>query len=84
MVELLVAIIFALLGLIPLVLVIWLLIYAARAATIQVNRCQHCGYDLRNLGDVRNCPECGHPFMVNANGDAISSPQGPPAGPGPA
>lgn len=72
MVEVLVVIVFALLVLVPITLTIWLLVYAARAATSFVGRCRRCGYDLRGLEGRHECPECGQPFIVNAHGDAIS------------
>ncbi|MBI1338580.1 MAG: hypothetical protein GC164_16680 [Phycisphaera sp.] len=69
---LVIVVVFSLLGLIPLTLVIWLLVYAARSATVQVGRCAGCGYDLAHLGESRACPECGLAFTRNARGDAVS------------
>ncbi len=71
-VQWLIGIIFAMIVLGPLGLTIWLLCHAARAATRAVGRCRSCGYDLRRLGPRRQCPECGRPFRINEDGDAIS------------
>lgn len=72
MVEWIVGIVFGLIVLAPITLTLTLLVYAARAATLCVGKCRRCGYDLRGLGDVRACPECGKGFVVNGRGDAIS------------
>lgn len=72
MLEVLIGLIFALLVLIPITLTLWLLVYAARAATRMVGACRRCGYDLRGLGERTRCPECGQPFEINARGDAVS------------
>jgi len=72
MIAFLIGAVFSLFVLIPLVLVLWLLVYAARAATVSVGRCARCGYDLRGLGERRACPECGLGFRVNAAGDPLS------------
>ena len=72
MTKLLIAAMFVVLVVLPIVLTIWLLIYAAHKATHVVGRCKQCGYDLRDLGDRRACPECGFPFTVNRRGDVIS------------
>ena len=42
---------------VPLMLTIWLLAYAAGAATVRIGYCRRCQYDLRGLGDRRCCPE---------------------------
>ncbi len=72
MVGVMVTIVFAGLALAPMVCVVWLLVYAARASTVTVGRCRRCGYDLRQLGASRACPECGEAFVVNERGDAVS------------
>ncbi len=72
MIGFLIGLVFSLLVLIPLTLTIWLLVYAATSATSHVGRCRRCQYDLRDLGDSRHCPECGHPFVIDARGDVIS------------
>ena len=30
--------------------------------------CRKCHYDLRRLGDIRQCPECGTPFSPDVPG----------------
>lgn len=72
MISFFIGLIFSLLVLIPLSLTIWLLIFAATSATTHVGRCRRCRYDLRHLGEIRRCPECGHPFIINEQGDPIS------------
>ena len=37
-----------------------------------IGRCRGCRYDLRGLGDIRRCPECGQPFEVDVRGNAVS------------
>ncbi|MCE9590918.1 MAG: hypothetical protein K8S99_10375 [Planctomycetes bacterium] len=70
--DLLFIVVFGVFTLIPLTLVVWLLVFAARRATRAINQCKACGYDLHSLGDRRECPECGRPFQVNQNGDVVS------------
>ena len=72
MVELLIILIFASMTIVPMVLTVWLLISATRAATSFVGTCRKCGYDLRMLGEIRRCPECGQPFRVGSGGEVIS------------
>ncbi len=74
MIELVIGIVFVCLALIPICLTLLLLIYASQAATSWVGQCRRCGYDLRGLshGTQRACPECGQPFAVSPQGDAIS------------
>jgi len=71
-IKLLIAFMFVALVVTPIVLTIWLLIYAAHRSTHVIGRCKQCDYDLRDLGDRRACPECGHPFYVNERGDVVS------------
>ena len=72
MIKLLIAVMFVALVVVPIVLTIWLLIYAAHHSTQVVGRCKKCDYDLRDLGDRRTCPECGHPFTINESGQVVS------------
>ncbi|MEX0776136.1 MAG: hypothetical protein WD042_10555 [Phycisphaeraceae bacterium] len=73
MLGVIIGVIFALVFVIaPLTMVVMLITYAAQAATHTVGTCRNCHYDLRGLGDVRACPECGEPFVVNEHGDVIS------------
>lgn len=71
MVEWLVLLIFVSFTFVPIVLTTWLVMCANRA-TIWVGHCRRCGYDLHHLGNRRHCPECGHPFQLNARGEPIS------------
>lgn len=57
---------------VPLALVIWLVVYAGRRATIYIGECRACHYDLRGSLESGRCPECGRPFRINQNGDAVS------------
>ncbi len=57
---------------VPLALILWLLIHAARRATICVGQCRDCDYDLRGSLASGRCPECGRPFRVDGNGNAVS------------
>lgn len=68
----LVAILFTLTVITPFGLILWMMVYAARAATRLVGSCRGCGYDLRSLGHGRLCPECGHPFELNERNEPIS------------
>lgn len=72
MIDALPVIVFLALTAIPATGTLVLLICASRSATRHVGTCRRCGYDLRSLGEQRNCPECGQPFSLNAQGQAIS------------
>ncbi len=56
-------------------LVFWLLFSAARHSTVMVDQCGRCGYDLRELVDAAQCPECGQPFVRDSAGRCLSSKQ---------
>jgi hypothetical protein len=49
------------------------LILASRAKPTPRGACGTCGYDLRNLGDRRACPECGRPFRLGRRGDPVGN-----------
>jgi hypothetical protein len=38
-------------------------------------RCTACGYDLRLLGDTRQCPECGQSVAVSEHDHAVARPR---------
>ena len=63
MVELLLVVIFGAVSFLPIVLIFWLVAYAhVTADGAPAGRCRGCGYDLRLLGERRECPECGAAF----------------------
>jgi hypothetical protein len=71
-IEALPVVVFLLLTAIPATGTIVLIVCAARWATKHVGVCRKCGYDLRQLGETRECPECGQPFVLDERGQAIS------------
>ena len=71
MVEIIVVLVFTSFGVVPIVLVAWLVMSASRSA-MALGTCRRCGYDLRKLGDRRRCPECGEPFRLGSRGEPIS------------
>tara|TARA_Y100000588_G_scaffold383445_1_gene472796 strand:- start:1480 stop:1698 length:219 start_codon:yes stop_codon:yes gene_type:complete len=68
--QLLVAIIFSSLVLIPLTYGVWRLIYTLRSSTAIAGRCRHCGSDLGHFKTPRSCPGCGALHMITQQADA--------------